>query len=76
MQLDKHNMYRVTHKSPSMSLDDRLNKDAEAHARKLALKGRWLTKSDHDNNTNDGENLGLSCSSASYPEFDDVTDKW
>ena len=76
MQLEKHNMYRTTHKSPPMSLDDRLNKEAEAHAKKLAAEGHWLSKSDHDQNTRDGENLGLSCSSNSYPEFDDVTDKW
>ena len=76
MQLEKHNTYRATHKSPPMSLDDTLNKEAEAHARKLAAEGHWLSKSDHDTNTKDGENLGLSCSSNSYPNFDDVTDKW
>ena len=76
MQLEKHNTYRATHKSPPMSLEDELNKEAEAHAKKLATEGNWLSKSDHDKNTRDGENLGLSCSSSSYPEFDDVTDKW
>ena len=76
MQLEKHNNYRATHKSPPLKLDDRLNKDAEKHARKLAKKGKWLSRSDHAKNIDDGENIGLRCSSKSPPEFDGVTDKW
>ena len=76
IQLEKHNKYRATHKSPPLSLDDRLNKDAEEHARKLAKKGKWLSKSDHAKNIKEGENIGIRCSSKSPPEFDEATDKW
>ena len=75
-QLTKHNMYRATHQSPFMSLDDRLNKEAKAHATKLAAKGKSLSLSDHDENTDDGENIGQRCSSSSYPPYDEVTDQW
>ena len=76
MQLDKHNKYRAIHKSPPLSLDDRLNKDAEKHARKLAKKGKWLSRSDHAKNIKDGENIGLMCQTGSPPDFDEVTDNW
>ena len=50
------------------------------HAERLALKGKWLSNSDHDQNRgNVGENIGQSCSSASYPSIYDgyeVTDSW
>ena len=76
MQLDKHNTYRATHQSSPMSLDDRLNNDADEYAKKLAAARHWLSQKDHDKSTKDGENLGLKCSKDSYPPFDDVTDKW
>ena len=47
------------------------------HAERLALKGKWLSNSDHDQNRgNVGENIGQSCSSSSYPSYDEVTDQW
>jgi len=73
MQLKKHNKFRATHKSPSMSLDYRLNKDAQAHAEKLARQGKWLSKKDH---ASYGENLSLSCHSRSPPDHNDATDDW
>ena len=76
LQLSKHNTYRATHQSPNMVLDDKLSQDAKDHAERLAAKGKYLSQSDHDENTNDGENIGISCSSGSHPSYDDVTDKW
>ena len=46
IQLEKHNKYRAKHKSPAMTLDDRLNKDAQEHAERLAKAGKHLSKSD------------------------------
>ena len=77
LQLTKHNTYRATHQSPAMVLDNKLSKNAKDHAERLAAKGQWLKQSDHDENTNDGENIGIACSSGSpHPSYDDVTDKW
>ena len=77
MQLEKHNKFRATHRSPLMSLDDKLNQDAQAHAEKLAAKGKWLSQEDHDKNRgNQGENLGIRCDSYSHPDYNGVTDKW
>ena len=76
LQLSKHNTYRATHQSPSMVLDNKLSQGAKDHAERLAAKGKYLSQSDHDENTNDGENIGISCSSGPHPSYDDVTDKW
>jgi hypothetical protein len=64
-----------------MSLDNGLNSDAQKHAEKLRNKGQWLSASDHDstlNTKNQGENLGISCSSGTgkAPDYNDVTDQW
>ena len=68
------------HGSPPLSLDNILSYGAMKHAERLALKGKWLSNSDHDQNRgNVGENIGQSCSSASYPSIYDgyeVTDSW
>jgi len=73
MQLAKHNKYRATHKSPSMFLDDKLNKDAQAWAEKLAANDDFS----HDKNRkNQGENLHLAFGSHSPPDANDATDDW
>ena len=65
------------HGSPPLSLDNMLSLGAQKHAERLAAKGKWLSNSDHDQNRgNVGENIGQSCSSASYPSYDEVTDQW
>lgn len=77
-QLENHNVYRRNHNSPDMSLDNGLNTDAQKHAEKLRDKGQWLSGSDHDSNrpSNQGENIGQSCTDSTAPDYNDVTDKW
>merc|ERR1712038_354611 len=75
--LSKHNHYRRLHGSPPLSLDNMLSFGAQKHAERLAAKGNWLSNSDHDQyRGNVGENMGISCSSASHPSYDEVTDEW
>ena len=70
-------IYRQLHGSPPLSLDNILSYGAMKHAERLALNGKWLSNSDHDQNRgNVGENIGQSCSSSSYPSYDEVTDQW
>ena len=60
-----------------MSLDNKLNQDAQAHAEKLAAKGKWLSQEDHDENRgNQGENIGIDCHSNSHQDYNEVTDRW
>jgi len=75
-QLNKHNSYRATHHAPAMTLDSALNAAAQSWADKLARTGRWITRDDHYSGGDQGENLAQSCSSGSYPSYDDVTYSW
>ena len=76
-QLQKHNTYRTKHHALSMTLDPVLTTAAQNHANKLASAGQWLSLSDHDPNLGGvGENIGISCGSATAPDYDDVTDAW
>ena len=73
VQLDKHNAYRATHGSQMMTIDSDLSADALVWAKYLADNDEWY----HDpNRDNQGENLGMSCSTAGYPEYPEVTDSW
>jgi len=76
-QLQKHNELRAKHNSAEMTLDNCLIADAERWATNLANAGKWLSQSDHDDDRgNQGENLGISCSSGEFPKYEDVTDNW
>jgi hypothetical protein len=76
-QLQKHNDYRAKHSSPSMTLNTDLSTAAQIHANKLSSAGQWLSASDHDPNRDDvGENIGISCGSATHPDYNDVTEQW
>ena len=56
-----------------MTLDSDLSADAKVWATKLANTDSFY----HDpNRNNQGENIGKSCSSSGYPEYNDVTDAW
>lgn len=62
--LSKHNSYRSTHRSPSMSLDDNLNNTAQQWAQHLAASGK-LQHSSSSQRNGAGENLYASYTTAS-----------
>eukprot|EP00795_Rhopilema_esculentum_P001836 gene1836-16326_t len=56
--LKAHNMYRKIHKTPEMKLNEKMSKEAEEYAKKLAEEKKF-----RHSDSEDGENLAMGCSS-------------
>ena len=71
--LKAHNMFRKIHGAPEMKLDDKMSKEAEEYAKKLADMGT-LQHADTDY----GENLAMKCSSQKGEEMtaEEATKNW
>ena len=71
--LKAHNMFRKIHSAPEMKLDEKMSKEAEDYAKKLADMGT-LQHADTDY----GENLAMKCSSQKEDEMtaEEATKNW
>ena len=71
--LKAHNMFRKIHGAPEMKLDEKMSKEAEEYAKKLADMGT-LQHADTDY----GENLAMKCSSEKGEEMtaEEATKNW
>ena len=71
--LKAHNMFRKIHNAPAMTLDEKMSKEAEDYAKKLASMGTLQhAKTDY------GENLAMKCSSREEDQMtaEEATKNW
>ena len=71
--LKAHNMFRKIHNAPAMKLDEKMSKEAEEYAQKLADMGT-LQHADSEY----GENLAMKCSSRKEDQMtaEEATKNW
>ena len=71
--LKAHNMFRKIHNAPAMTLDDKMSKEAEEYAKKLASMGTLQHAQ-----TDYGENLAMKCSSRKEDKMtaEEATRNW
>ena len=71
--LKAHNMFRKIHNAPPMKLNEKMSKEAEDYAKKLADMGTLQHAQ-----TDYGENLAMKCSSQKEDEMsaEEATKNW
>ena len=71
--LKAHNMFRKIHNAPPMKLDEKMSKEAEDYAKKLADMGTLQHAQ-----TDYGENLAMKCSSQKEDQMsaEEATKNW
>ena len=71
--LKAHNMFRKIHNAPAMKLDEKMSKEAEDYAKKLADMGTLQHAQ-----TDYGENLAMKCSSQKEDQMtaEEATKNW